>query len=1270
MRYKKRVLFVVILIVILALDIRTQNFTFSNNNIKHINTRLTASDLIEGTRQSVNNLNRRDYPEKKLFSGEILHKYKSLYSESNNLIINSYGTLVERKWNGYTYFPFIPLLDNDFPRDQLIKARKSHEDSMEQNIVPLSGYSEIIPNPLNTSGNLSFVAILVEFQDVKFRSGHNTTYYSDILNNGSKPSLKTYYLENSYNQLNISVDVFGPVTSAYNLSYYGSDGTGIDDANGPIYELAREAVNLADSFIDYSKYDNNGDGYADAVLIIHSGTGQEYSKNSTDIWSHRWSISSPPYLDGVYVKDYSMQPEHYPPNLSHPNGSSILGVLVHEFGHILGLPDLYDVDYTSGGIGYWGLMGSGGWAGTIVPGDNPAHLSAWSKIFLGFVKPTPLTPLVTGFNSLDPVETGGDIIKLPIPGHIGEYFLLEYRSTTSGAFFDKGLPGSGLLIWHIDENVAFMNWDNDSWNNWDDNDVNMNETHYMVDVEEYDLHDGTQELENGINRGESTDVWSNDNIGFGDNTTPNATAYDGSNSGLWISNISTASTQISFFIQAKTIEIRDSLSIYNSLLTLESNITIVNSAKLSLVNSSMGVNSTRDNEFNIFVLNGTFEIVESGIYSLNSTNAYSIEVYSGSKLLIDNSNITDSDYMDSNPSGYGVIRGLDNSSIEVNNSLIARTYIGIHAINPRSLWVFRNTITNNSYGVLEQNCNGSMIIFNRFAGNDFGLFLNYSKNAQVEGNTFEGDNPVLWGDDVIHFTHVFGNNTVNNRPLHYIYGEQHVDVPNDGGPIIIVESRFVNIFNNNITNVDIAVQVAFSREVIINNTLINMTTYGLRMVNSMFSMINNSKVTGSTTGIYLTNVTDFSMEMSSIEKNKGDGLVVEGNSQLIRVYLSNIESNEGFGLINRANEAVNATRNWWGDQNGPEYKNTSDPFNPEEIWGNVTYSPWLNAKIGSIYIDIKSVDKPNRVIKGTSFYVNVTTYYNFISATSVKIEVIDTDSNTVLNVALDSISGSGNKQYNLTVQAKPYRTTMNLKVRASYNLTSVGWIVSSSHTFSVQVLPPEPTIIITSPSNGTKIYGKEVNVSWSITEGYYKVTLVEIRLDSNNWIDVSNVSSYTFNNLANGTHTVTLKATDSGGNTVSAKITIEVVQIKPHIEITSPTNNSIISSSNVTITWKIINGTFQISKVEIKIDNGAWIDVTGKTSYEFKNLTDGKHTVTIRVIDSYGYEDYDEVNFTVKTQQTTGGRTGTIQSNTLVIVAAGGVLIASIIIVILLKRRK
>lgn len=371
------------------------------------------------------------------------------------------------------------------------------------------------PSPVVSLGTRSdpierVVTLLIEFTDVSNSPSHSVSYFSTFLFGSTSGSMYHYYREASYNQMSISGDV-GPnwYTSSETMEHYGRDSSGVDDFYGPIYRLVVEAVQLADNDVDFSQYDLDGDGVVDNLIVVHAGPSQESSFNTNAIWSHSWAVvdadqNSPGIQelntnDGVQVYKYIMLAEGSP-----------LGVFAHEFGHALGLPDLYDTDDSSKGIGKWGLMGGGSWLGSP-EGSSPSLPSAFSKVKLGWVDPVVvIEPLIS--ESIPSVRSSPTIYKLPIRDSDGEYFLVENRQREG---YDSSLPGDGLLIWHVDKDMP----------------DNSNDDHRMVDLEEADEKDGGEDPE------EATDPWYENRDGFHPTSEPNSNAYGNERTGWRIKSI-------------------------------------------------------------------------------------------------------------------------------------------------------------------------------------------------------------------------------------------------------------------------------------------------------------------------------------------------------------------------------------------------------------------------------------------------------------------------------------------------------------------------------------------------------------------------------------------------------------------------------------------------------------------------------------------------------------------------------------------------------------
>jgi len=388
---------------------------------------------------------------------------------------------------------------------------------------------------------------MIDFPD---KAGtQSSAYYQNLLFGGTSGTLNHYYNEVSYGLLTVTGIVAGTgwYRSSNNMAWWGADTNTaqgqIDDLNGPIFNLAKEAVQKADADINFALYDTNGDGILESselsICIVHAGSGQEATGSSTDIWSHRWIMYGSGYsykgqplsdviVDGVRVTrkypddeinnrdvgGYFMQAEDSP-----------LGTFAHEFGHDLGLPDLYDTDYSSDGIGVWGLMGFGSWLGSP-PGTSPAHPIGWCKMKLGWITPLELTSSNKNIEVHQiETETYQSLYKLPISST--EYFLIENRQKTG---YDSYLPGSGILIWHIDDSKTSNDNEMDRW----------------VDLEE--AHGGIQNLDiaGDNNWGDPEDAFYLRATAFTETTDPNSKSKAGYPTGYAITHISQSAPSMTF----------------------------------------------------------------------------------------------------------------------------------------------------------------------------------------------------------------------------------------------------------------------------------------------------------------------------------------------------------------------------------------------------------------------------------------------------------------------------------------------------------------------------------------------------------------------------------------------------------------------------------------------------------------------------------------------------------------------------------------------------
>ncbi|HUU30205.1 MAG TPA: M6 family metalloprotease domain-containing protein [archaeon] len=366
---------------------------------------------------------------------------------------------------------------------------------------------------------------------------HSVEDFQDLLfDNNPSGTMTGYFSENSYGQLLLTGKVYGWLQVDHPVDYYAATAWDANSFPQNIAGFVTEIVTEADPVVDFSFYDNDGpdgvpnsgddDGYVDAVMIVYAGVYGENSLPVAGLQGALGGLGSQTYTTGdpssnggsVKIRVFTLVPELLQDSIFP------IGVACHEFCHVLGLPDLYDHTLNSVGLGYWCIMSFG----NNPPGGKPTHLSAWCKMQLGWVTPVEVNEDKT--INLDPVETNSKVYMIWEDGYrLSRYFLLENRQRTG---FDTGLPGSGMLIYHVDENKWFGKpsfFRGGSQNN--------DFTHKLVDLEEAD---GKCDLDYSRNPGDAGDPFPglSNNRTFDDLSNPDTKDYDGNSTGVAVTNIS------------------------------------------------------------------------------------------------------------------------------------------------------------------------------------------------------------------------------------------------------------------------------------------------------------------------------------------------------------------------------------------------------------------------------------------------------------------------------------------------------------------------------------------------------------------------------------------------------------------------------------------------------------------------------------------------------------------------------------------------------------
>ncbi len=290
---------------------------------------------------------------------------------------------------------------------------------------------------------------------VRFTDKQNSSSLSQIQN--ALTGLNDYYNENSYGAVSFQPDIAPSLTSLWYkmpnmMAYYGQDTTSSD--NQLVHDALQAAYNAGINLANYK-----------FAMVVHAGNDEAISHVSNDVHSYT-------------IPGYVFNPV---PLTSYKISTSVVaetdpkGVFSHEAGHLLGLPDLYDVtgqiDQANNFMGYWELMALGEWNpnnGNLLlqPGTYPSHMSSWSKIELGFVPSSRIVTVQSGesrnitVENLEQTTTGPQAIKIPVAYNSDgslTYYLLEMRAKL-GTYdqylpFPSTYPNAGLLIYKVNESI-------------------------------------------------------------------------------------------------------------------------------------------------------------------------------------------------------------------------------------------------------------------------------------------------------------------------------------------------------------------------------------------------------------------------------------------------------------------------------------------------------------------------------------------------------------------------------------------------------------------------------------------------------------------------------------------------------------------------------------------------------------------------------------------------------------------------------------------------
>lgn len=405
-------------------------------------------------------------------------------------------------------------------------TRSYNENDWHRGLFPNSTYP--------TFGSPRVIVILAEFADKKMTLENPHDYFHRLLNEEgfsdycATGSVLDYFKDSSAGIFIPEFDIYGPVTLPKEMAYYGENDKDGNDKHA--VDMIVQACEALDDEVDFSLYDCDGDGYIDNVFVFYAGEGEASSEDKNTIWPHSWNVSygiqEEKKLDGVILDRYACSNEWVVyGGESYPDGG---GSFIHEFSHVMGLPDLYSTsNSTSYTPGEWSVMDVGSYNNN---GYTPPLYSAFERYALGWLEPFEMTEPALG--TLRPIihNEAGIIRTKDAEGALtpDEFFLVENRQQEG---WDSYLPGHGMLVWHVDYNEDI----------WWNNEVNNNSKHQYVDLVE-----AAGELISRRTRAADPFPGEKNKKSFTETTKPAAVSWAGVPCGVAITDISEDSGIISF----------------------------------------------------------------------------------------------------------------------------------------------------------------------------------------------------------------------------------------------------------------------------------------------------------------------------------------------------------------------------------------------------------------------------------------------------------------------------------------------------------------------------------------------------------------------------------------------------------------------------------------------------------------------------------------------------------------------------------------------------
>ena len=680
--------------------------------------------------------------------------------------------------------------------------------------------------------------------------------------------------------------------------------------------------------------------------------------------------------------------------------------------------------------------------------------------------------------------------------------------------------------------------------------------------------------------------------------------------------------------------------------------------------NTMSNNTASNNKYGILPYSSSKNTIKN---NTASNNYYGIFLYSSSNNIIKNNTA-----LSNNWNGISITYSSINNTI-TNNNATSNNHYGIYLHYASSNTVANNIASSNKYhGIFLDHSSNNKILNNIVSSNNYyGIYLYYTSTNIITDNTMADDGIVIWGNLLEHWnTHsIDTSNTVNGKPVYYWKNQTNGTVPAGAGEVILANCSNVIVENQNVSDGSVGIELGFSTSCTIQNNMASHDYHGILLASSNNNTIaSNTASSNRRYGIWL-----YSSNRNTIANNTGSS-----NYYGIHIYYSSNNTIRNNSLILTLNHTLPLL---------PAGISLSNSDYNSVINNTVSSETGREFSFFDFRKNIK-IERYSYVSGDFTDYLANATWQEYVNTTGgegFKYHIMGHSDAPDLDLGLffDS-NGDGVAQKSEFVKLcadadADEEVSVSNALNGTYILKVAGFNVTGNPGhFDREIINGSTGIYMKNSGNqclqGNSIsnmgYGIRSEKSGSeirnstFTSNYFGVCLTYSNsvIYNNNFINNTNQAYDTGNNRwntsypAGGNYWSDYNGTDNNhgpnqdlpgpdgiGDTPYTNILggsgaqdnyplMETADVtSPGITITFPSDGAILNTSSVTIYWNGSDSERGINHYEIRNDSGSWTDVELNTSYTFRNLSDGSHTVDVKAVDNASNENTTSVTFTVDT---------------------------------------